>query len=148
MHNLTWSATSSAVGLDNTIEESLSWLTGGYAAISREKVKSYFGPKMILIKAHIERKKQAREAVSNLGFNLLTKLAESGDLAERIDEGNTLHLRLDLASLVCGRIQLMQDGGDGVVKGRFKLEVYPGQDPILIARELLSNAAKKAKKNN
>ena len=32
----------------------------------------------------------------------------------------------------------------GKVKGRIKLEAYPGQDPIENAREMLSAAAKKA----
>ena len=54
-----------------------------------------------------------------------------------------LHIRLDISSLVSGSIELSQGSGEQV-KGRIKLEVYPGQDSIENAREMLSAAAIKA----
>ena len=148
VHNLTWVATSSAVGATEVIHEALLWLTGGEASISSEKVKSYHGPKMTLVKARAERKKSAREAICHLGSEFLSSLAVSEDLANRIDEDNTLHIRLDLAALVSSEIKQSEQQGDGVVKGKIKLEVYPKQDCVEIARELLQKSASRAERNN
>ena len=98
---------------------------------------------MTLLRAHIGQKKASKQSICHLGSNLLQRLSQSTDLEQRIDEGNVLHIRLDISSLVSGSIELSSGLGEQV-KGRIKLEVYPGQDPIENAREMLSAAAMKA----
>ena len=144
MHNVTWYASSSGVASTEVIAAALSWLTGGEAEISREKVKSYHGARMTMLRAHIHRKKAARESIAHLGVQLLSRLAQSDDLIARIDEQNVLHIRLSISSLVRGSIEL-SEGSEEQVKGRIKLEVYPGQDPLGNAREMLQISADRAK---
>jgi RNA binding exosome subunit len=146
VHNVTWFATSSAVGSTDRIEESLNWLTGGLAEITHEKVKSYHGAKMILLRAQIKNKKKAKESICHLGPDLLGLLSELPNLSDRIDDQNILHLRLDISSLVCQSIDFSKGGTDEEVKGRIKLEVYPGENPVEKARDMLSKAAKIATK--
>ena len=141
VHNVTWFATSSAVGSTDRIEEALNWLTGGLAEITHEKVKSYHGAKMILLRAQIKSKKNAKESICHLGPDLLGLLSELPDLSDRIDDQNVLHIRLDISSLVCQSIDFSEGGTDEQVKGRIKLEVYPGEDSVGKAREMLSKAA-------
>jgi len=144
VHNVTWYASSSGVASTEVIAAALSWLTGGEAEITREKVKSYHGARMTMLRAQIHRKKAARESIAHLGVQLLSQLAESDDLIARIDEENILHIRLSISSLVRGSIEL-SEGSEEQVKGRIKLEVYPGQDPLGNAREMLQISADKAK---
>ena len=144
MHNVTWYASSSGVASTEVIAAALSWLTGGEAEIIREKVKSYHGARMTMLRAQIHRKKAARESIAHLGVQLLSQLAQSDDLTARIDEENVLHIRLSISSLVRGSIEL-SEGSEEQVKGRIKLEVYPGQDPLGNAREMLQISAHRAK---
>ena len=143
VHNVTWNATSSGVASTEALEDALNWLTGGEAEISREKVKSYHGARMTLLSANIRQKKGAKKSICHLGPNLLNELLQSPDLESRIDDGNSLHIRLSLSRLVSGSIEL-SSGSEEQVKGRIKLEVYPGQDPIENAILMLSTAAEKA----
>ena len=148
VHNLTWIVTSSAVGATQVIHDALEWLTGGRAELTHEKVKSYHGPKITLIRAKIDKKKSAREAICQLGSEFLSSLASSEELESRIDDNNALHIRLDLAALVASRVQKSELKGDGVVKGKIKLEVYPGQDRLEIARKMLKKSAVTAESLN
>ncbi|MEC8927547.1 MAG: hypothetical protein VYB17_04750, partial [Candidatus Thermoplasmatota archaeon] len=91
----------------------------------------------------IDRKKAARESSPYLGAQLLGSLAQSKDLVTRIDGDNVLHIRLSISSLVRGSIELSEDSEEQV-KGRIKLEVYPGQDALENAIKMLESAAKKA----
>ena len=143
VHNVTWYATASGVGSTEVIEEALKWLTGGNGNISREKVKSYHGARMTMLRAQIDRKKAARESIPYMGAELLGVLAQSGDLVSRIDDENVLHIRLSISSLVRGSIEL-SEGSEEQVKGRIKLEVYPGQDPLENAMKMLESSAKRA----
>ena len=140
MHNVTWSATTSAVGSKEVIEHALGWMTGEQAELSNEKVKSYHGAKMILIHARIMKKKAAKLSLSHLGADFLLELAKSENLESRIDDDNTLHIRLSLQSLASGSIDF-PSGYEEQVKGRIKLEVYPGQKPQEIAHSMLVKAA-------
>ena len=139
VHNVTWSATASAVGSTEVIERALDWFTGGHAEISKEKVKSYHGAKMLMIHARIMKKKSAKLSLAHLGVDFLQGLVERENLESRIDDQNVLHLRLSLSSLVSGSIEF-SEGVEEQVKGRIKLEVYPGQDPVKNAQELLNNS--------
>lgn len=143
VHNLTWSAAASGLAERDAIEAALAWLTGGEAEIFRERVNSYHGARMTLLRAQVDRKKAARSAIRHIGADLLEALADDPGLEARIDPANNLHLRLGLGTLVAGNIELASDAEE-VVKGRIKLEVYPGQDALENAREMLRQAAASA----
>jgi RNA binding exosome subunit len=143
VHNVTWNATSSGVGSTQAIEDAINWLTGGLAEISKEKVKSYHGARMTMLRAQIKQKKAAKQSISHLGPELLEKLSQSEDLEKRIDDEKVMHIRLSISSLVVGSIEL-SDGSGEEIKGRIKLEVYPGQDSVENARDMLMVAAVKA----
>ena len=119
------------------IERALDWFTGGHAEISKEKVKSYHGAKMWMIHARIMKKKTAKMSLAHLGVDFLQRLVDKDELAARIDDQNVLHLRLSLSALAKGSIEF-SEGLEEQVKGRIKLEVYPGQEPVQNAQELLS----------
>ena len=102
---------------------------------------------MIMLKSVLDRKKIATNSISNLGSQLLKSLEKSEDLETRIDSNNVLHIRLSLASLANEDV-VLSSRDEEQVKGRMKLEVYPGQLPIEIAKIMLSNAAKIAEENN
>jgi len=121
------------------IERALDWFTGGHAEISKEKVKSYHGAKMLMIHARIMKKKAAKLSLAHLGVDFLQKLADKDELEPRIDDQNVLHIRLSLSALVKGSIEF-SEGIEEQVKGRIKLEVYPGQDPVTNAHELLNRS--------
>ena len=123
----------------------LNWLTGGEAEISREKIKSYHGVRMTMLRVQIPRKKAARDSIAHLGTQFLDQIAQSDNLIDRIDDDNSLHVRLSLSSLVRGSIEL-PEGSEEQVKGRIKLEVYPGQDSLDNARKMLEAAANLATK--
>ena len=144
VHNITWNATSSGVGSTTGIEAALNWLTGGEAEITQEKVKSYHGARMTMLRAHIQQKKAAKHSICHLGPEFLNQLSQSPDLESRIDEQNILHIRLSISSLIRGSIEFSK-GIEEQVKGRIKLEVYPGQDAIDNARVMLTTAANKAR---
>ena len=147
VHNVAWGARRSGVASGQVIEDALSWLVGDDAEISTEKVRSYHGARLLMICAKIKRKKAALASIANLGGDLLELLTDESELTSRIDDGNALHLRLDLASLVKGEIRLAEQFGTEVVKGRIKLEVYPGQQALEIAIEMLQNCAEIAREN-
>ncbi len=147
VHNVAWSARRSGVASGQVIEDALSWLAGDDAEISTEKVRSYHGARLLMIHAKIKRKKTALASIANLGGDLLESLTDESELTSRIDDGNALHLRLDLASLVKGEIRLAEQFGTEVVKGRIKLEVYPGQQALEIAIEMLQDCAVIAREN-
>ena len=127
------------------IERALDWFTGGHAEISKEKVKSYHGAKMLMIHARIMKKKSAKLSLAHLGVDFLQRLVDKDELAARIDDQNVLHLRLSLSALANGSIEF-SEGLEEQVKGRIKLEVYPGQEPVQNAQELLSSSIDFAQK--
>tara|TARA_B100001996_G_scaffold204429_1_gene156572 strand:+ start:1823 stop:2281 length:459 start_codon:yes stop_codon:yes gene_type:complete len=146
VHNVTWYATASGVASEEVIFDALRWLTGDDAEITREKVRSYHGSRMVMLKSVLNRKKTATKSIYKLGSELLHSLKKSVDLGSRIDSDNVLHVRLSLAALTRGEI-VLSSGNEEQVKGRMKLEVYPGQVALEIARQMLDNAAKLAEEN-
>ena len=65
------------------IERALDWFTGGHAEISKEKVKSYHGAKMVMIHARIMKKKAAKLSLAHLGVDFLQQLADKDELEPR-----------------------------------------------------------------
>ena len=127
------------------IERAMDWFTGGHAEISKEKVKSYHGAKMWMIHARIMKKKAAKISLAHLGVEFLQRLVDEDELSARIDDQNVLHVRLSLSALANGSIEF-SEGVEEQVKGRIKIEVYPGQEPVQNAQQLLNSSIDFAQK--
>ena len=65
----------------------------------------------------------------------------TSELASRLDEDNVIHIRLDLNDLLAGKVTLTVPGDRPTVKGKAKLEVYPGD----IAMDVAISTIEKAK---
>ncbi len=141
LHSASWSVHCSAVDDISLIEESLLWLAGEEAEFSRERTKSHHGAPQLTLSASITRKKAAKQAFARLGDESLAALQKNG-IESLIDDDKTLHLRLDIDDLVRGKISLATGPSRKFgVKGRFKIEVYPGQEPVEIVNQLIADAS-------
>ncbi len=78
--------------------------------------------------------------MSNLGNEFLCLLLEE-DIMSRIDDRNVIHLRISLAELCCGKIELSKPRKkEPCIKIKIKLEVYPGQSVKDIATSCIQDA--------
>ena len=74
-----------------------------------------------------------------MGVAALSDLRSAG-IADLIDEDKALHVRIDIDELVQGRISLATGKSRKfAVKGRFKIESYPGQEPVEILNQLIDD---------
>jgi len=135
LHGGEWRIHASAVDECQVIEDAMSWLSGGSSEIVVHKEKSALGAPMQTISVKMKGR-QALSSLARLENDSLVSMLENG-LGGRVDEDKFLHVRLKLDSLVQGQGVVSQDSRESVVKGRFKLEVYPGQDSIEVAENLL-----------
>jgi RNA binding exosome subunit len=62
------------------------------------------------------------------------------ELETRLDETNVIHFRLDQSDLISGILTLSQPGGQATIKGQTKIQVYPGQNPLLEAKSTIQKA--------
>ena len=85
--------------------------------------------------AEINKRGKATRSLARLGKVALESLLL--ELDQRMDESNVIHIRLDLTDLLSQKITLVASGERRTVKGRAKLEVYPGSNPEDVARELI-----------
>ena len=139
LHSASWRVHCSAVDDLSVIEDSIQWLAGEGAEISRERSKSHHGAPQMLIEASIGRKKGAKQSFLRMGAVALSDLRSAG-IADLIDEDKALHVRVDVDELVQGRISLAtKKTRKFAVKGRFKIESYPGQDPVEILIQLIDD---------
>jgi len=68
----------------------------------------------------------------------LDQLVEN-DIESQIDDDKNFHIRLSLSSLVAGKLRLAEGSEwTSAVKGKYKIESYPGQDPSEVLLELIS----------
>lgn len=86
----------------------------------------------------INNKKLAKQSLQSLGKAVLNQIVTNG-LESQIDDDKIFHVRLSLSSLVNGDI-LLAEGSEwkSAVKGRYKIEAYPGQKPSEILLDLIS----------
>lgn len=139
IHRLEWTVHASGVSDIDIIADSLSWLIGNEEFVDVEKTQSYHNTPMYIIHAEVKKKSDARRSLPRLGKSLLSELSKS--IEDRIDEENWLHLRLKLDDLVCGKPTLTSPHDPcESVKGRMKLEVYPGDVVEEVAHRLLTEA--------
>ncbi len=143
VHSVNWTVLASGVAHVERISAALAWISGTPEQVMVEKERSYHGSAMHIISVRLERRSEARAGVIRLGADLLRGMKD--ELNDRIDEDNNLHVRLCLDSLVSGEIALSSSSAvDDIVKGRIKLEVYPGSTPVEVAEALLTDGAERA----
>ena len=144
LHSARWRVHCSAVDDVSLIEQSLRWLTGEGCEVNSEKGKSWHGSEQTIIETSVSGRKASSHALSRLGKESLQQLLDEG-ISSRLDVDKVLHIRISLAELVCGEVSLVREGNvEPTVKGRFKVESYPGQEietvTIELIHELIVNA--------
>ena len=144
VHHVSWKSTASGLEDEYIHAAALSWLVGDDDAIEIERMNSYHGSAIHIVSAELKRRAQATKSLARLGVFVLRQLKD--ELDSRMDEDNVIHIRLDLLELLAGRISLTVPGDRPTVKGRAKLEVYPGNEPMDVAKETLDDAISAAKK--
>jgi len=135
LHGGEWRIHASAVDDCKVIADALSWLSGGGSEMIAQKENSTLGAPMQTISVKMKGK-QARLSLGMLEKESLREILENG-LDKRIDDDKFLHIRLSLGRLVQGIGALSGNTDEPVAKGKFKLEVYPGQEPIDVAEKIL-----------
>ena len=131
---MSWKSTASGLEDEYIHAAALSWLVGNDDAVEIERMNSYHGSAIHIISAELKRRGQATKSLARLGEEVLSQL--KNELTSRMDEDNVIHIRLDLLELIAGRISLTVPGDRPTVKGRAKLEVYPGDEPMDVAQKL------------
>jgi len=131
LHGGTWKVHASALDNEDVIRDALDWLSDGQAEITTENYKSALGAPMSTIVAKMNGKK-AKKSFGKMGQEVISELLENG-IEDRIDEQKVLHLRLGLAELTSGEVKIATTSSEPIVKGLFKLEVYPGETPAEVA---------------
>ena len=141
---MSWKSTASGLEDEYVHAAALSWLVGNDEAVEIERMNSYHGSAIHIISAELKKRGQATKSLARLGGSVLSQL--KNELDSRMDDDNVIHIRLDLLELLAGRISLTVPGDRPTVKGRAKLEVYPGNEPMDVAKETLDDAISAAKK--
>ncbi len=138
VHHVSWQSTASGVEDEYIHAAALSWLVGDEDAITIERMNSYHGSPVHLVTAELKRRGKATKSLSRLGCEVLESL--KSELGSRLDDDNVIHIRLDLIDLIGGKLSLTVPGERPTVKGRAKLEVYPGDVAIDVAMSTLEDA--------
>ena len=113
-------------------------MVGDSEITKSEQTTSYSGSKIHLISANVKNKGKATKSISRLGTDALNKILM--ELDSRLDEDNCIHVRLDLLALLSGKVVVTSPGRHQTVKGKFKLEVYPGKSPMEVATSTIETA--------
>ena len=137
LHSVTWRVNASSLDNLELVEDSLKWISGEKSIITIEKDKSFHGSKQYSIIARIQKRKEAVESLKRLGDKTLGIILEEG-IENRIDDSKNLHIRLELSKLVNGEIYLANNNTtSATVKGKFKIESYPGDSVIEVITNLI-----------
>ncbi len=120
------------------IQSAMKQLSAVNSEVSWEKSKSYHGSPQTILEMRINNKKNAKQSLELLGKSLLNQLVENG-IESQIDDDKNFHIRLSLSSLVAGKLSLAEGSEwTSAVKGKYKIESYPGQDPSEVLLGLIS----------
>ena len=120
------------------IQSAMKQLSAVNSEVIREKSKSYHGSPQTILEMRINNKKNAKQSLELLGKSVLDQLVENG-IESQIDDDKNFHIRLSLSSLVAGKLRLAEGSEwTSAVKGKYKIESYPGQDPGEVLLELIS----------
>lgn len=116
------------------VTEALQWFTGTEWDV--DMTSSYHGPKVALLRTHVQKNKLVSEFVQRLGKDNSKLIQEQ--LEQRMDENNVIHARFDLENIIGQVVSLTPQDHDGpVIKVRMKVAVYPGQNATEIATQVL-----------
>ena len=138
LHSVSWRIHCSAMDDLEIIQSAMKQLSAVNSEVSWEKSKSYHGSPQTILEMRINNKKNAKQSLELLGRSLLNQLVENG-IESQIDDDKNLHIRLSLSSLVAGKLRLAEGSEwTSAVKGKYKIESYPGQDPSEVLLELIS----------
>ena len=138
LHSVSWRTHCSAMDDLEIIQSAMKQLSAVNSEVSWEKSKSYHGSPQTILEMRINNKKNAKQSLELLGKSLLNQLVENG-IESQIDDDKNLHIRLSLSSLVAGKLRLAEGSEwTSAVKGKYKIESYPGQDPGEVLLELIS----------
>jgi len=119
------------------IEDSLKWIAGEKSSIEITKDKSFHGAKQYYIEAKNNNKKDSKKSLERLGEEVLRDILELGVQA-RVDDNKIFHIRLELGKLVRGEVSLADEKTvSSTVKGKFKIESYPGDSTIEVISNLI-----------
>ena len=135
LHGGSWRVHASAVDDVRLITDSIVWLCGDDEAVEVKREKSALGAPMYIIECKMKSRK-AKESLARINAESLSSMLDLG-LTPLIDKDKILHIRVDLESLVRGEAIVLQNNSGPVAKGRFKLEVYPGQEPTTVAERFI-----------
>ncbi len=138
VHHVSWQSTASGLEDEYIHAAAIAWLVGDEDVVEIERMDSYHGSPIHLIKAELKRRGPATKSLSLLGAEVLELI--KNELELRMDENNVIHIRLDLLDLLAGKLTLTTPGSRATVKGKAKLEVYPGNEPIDVAMATLNEA--------
>ena len=137
LHSVTWRVNTSALDNMDLVEDSLKCISGENSIINKTKDKSFHGAQQYSITAQIKKKKESIISLKKLGDEILKKILEDG-IENRVDDSKYLHVRLELDKLVSGEICLAnKNTTSATVKGRFKIESYPGDSIIEVISNLI-----------
>ena len=138
LHSVSWRIHCSAMDDLEIIQSAMKQLSAVNSEVSWEKSKSYHGSPQTILEMRINNKKNAKQSLELLGRSLLNQLVENG-IESQIDDDKNFHIRLSLSSLVAGKLRLAEGSEwTSAVKGKYKIESYPGQDPSEVLLELIS----------
>ena len=138
LHSVSWRIHCSAMDELEIIQSAMKQLSAVNSEVSWEKSKSYHGSPQTILEMRINNKKNAKQSLELLGKSLLNQLVENG-IESQIDDDKIFHIRLSLSSLVAGKLRLAEGSEwTSAVKGKYKIESYPGQDPGEVLLELIS----------
>ena len=143
IHGLRYDIHLTAIDDVDLVRSAIQWLTGPEGDVVTENDSTHHGGKQHRIRVVFNRPGPARRALARLGPHLLQELGRTAHT--RIDGEKRLHFRLDLTDLVCGLIRLGSKGP--VIKGRFKLQVQPGEGSEAVADRLISEATDRAERS-
>ncbi len=143
VHHVSWQSTASGLEDEYIHAAALAWLVGDDDLVEIERMDSYHGSPIHLIRAELKRRGPATKSLSHLGQEVLELI--KNEIDTRMDENNVIHIRLDLLDLLAGKLTLTVPGGRLTVKGKAKLEVYPGNEPIDVAIATLDEAIRTSK---
>tara|TARA_B100000902_G_scaffold10899_1_gene13314 strand:+ start:110 stop:541 length:432 start_codon:yes stop_codon:yes gene_type:complete len=137
LHSVSWRVNVSALDQSELIQDSLKWIAGEKSSIEISKDKSFHGAEQYTIVAKNMKKKDSRKSLERLGGDVLKELLEN-NIQLRIDENKNFYVRLKLSELVKGEISLADKNTvSSTVKGKFKIESYPGDSTIEVISNLI-----------
>jgi len=137
LHSVSWRVNVSALDQSELIQDSLKWIAGEKSSIGISKDKSFHGAEQYTIVAKNMKKKDSRKSLERLGEDVLKELLEN-NIQLRIDENKNFYVRLKLSELVKGEISLADKNTvSSTVKGKFKIESYPGDSTIEVISNLI-----------